>query len=50
VSKTTSTLYRLARLSADMDAVRKGPQAVAKRQVRKVAYKTTARFLRAIFK
>ncbi len=35
----TNTLYRLARLSADGHAVRRGPSAVAKRAVRRRVYR-----------
>lgn len=46
----TSALYRIARLSRDLNAVQKGPTAVGKRAVRKVAYKQTAKALRWLLK
>lgn len=46
----TSWLYKAARLSNTLRAVRKGPTAIAKRQVRKAAYrgvnKQLGRFLK----
>ena len=39
----TSTLYALARLGRDINAVRRGPRAVAKRQARKVLYRVAAK-------
>jgi hypothetical protein len=35
----SSTLYALARLSRDINAVRRGPRAVVKRAIRKQLYK-----------
>jgi hypothetical protein len=37
----TDTLFRAARLSADLRAVRKGPAAVGRRIIRKQVYRTT---------
>lgn len=46
----TNTLYRAARLSADLRAVRKGPRAIVARLLRKQVYRrtngATARLLR----
>lgn len=39
----TSTLFRLARLSADARAIRRGPKAVGKRIVRKSVGRAWAR-------
>jgi hypothetical protein len=39
----TSSLYKAARLSADLRAVRRGPDAVAKRVVRKAVGRSLAR-------
>lgn len=39
VGKTRSVLYAAARILGDVQAVKKGPQAVAKRIVRKQAFK-----------
>lgn len=41
-----SLLYRLASLLGDINAVRKGPDAVAKRIVRKAIYKRIGRAMR----
>lgn len=46
----TNTLFRLARVSADARAVRKGPGAVAKRVVRKSVYRAEGRATRKLFK
>ena len=46
----TSLLYKLARLSRDVNAVKRGPTAVGKRLVRKAAYKQTAKALRWFLK
>jgi hypothetical protein len=50
----TSLLFQAARLSADGRAIRKGPDAVAKRYVRKIAYRKVngvlAGILRTILK
>lgn len=50
----TQTLFRLARASATVRAARKGPSALAKREVRKAVYRrtggTTARALNRLFK
>ena len=50
----TNMLYRLARASATGRAVRKGPTALGKREVRKVVYRRvngqTARLLRRLLK
>lgn len=50
----TNTLFKLARASATGRAVRKGPSALAKREIRKSVYRrtnrTTARVLRSLFK
>lgn len=50
----TSLLYKAARLSADLRAVRKGPAAVGKRMVRKAVYRRTngllGSLLRAVLK
>lgn len=45
-----SMFYRLGRIMGDARAVRKGPKAVVKRQVRKAAYRTTGRLLRKLLK
>ena len=45
-----NTIYRALRVYNDINAIRRGPQAVAKRQVRKAAYRTTNRALRRILK
>jgi hypothetical protein len=39
----TSTLYRAARLSADVRSVRRGPRAMGKRLVRKTVGRSLAR-------
>lgn len=44
----TSYAYRVLRLSRDVNAIRRGPNAIAKRIVRKTAHKTTARLLRKV--
>lgn len=50
----TSMLYRLARASATGRATRKGPAALAKREVRRTVYRETngqtARMLRKLLK
>lgn len=46
----TSTLFRLARLSADGRAAGKGPAAAAKRQVRRKVYRAEGRATRKIFR
>ncbi len=46
----TNTLYRAARLSADLRAASKGPVPFAKRQVRKVAYRRVNGFLGSFLK
>ncbi len=48
-SSLTNTLYRLARLSADGRAVRRGPSALGKRVVRRAVYRTEGRETRRIF-
>ena len=49
-SSLTNVLYRMARASATARAASKGPEALAKREVRKEVYKaegkSTRRFLR----
>ena len=50
----TSWLYRMARASATGRAVRKGPAAIGRREVRKAVYRKTngqtARMLRKLLK
>ena len=46
----TNSLYRLARLSADGRAVRRGPSAVAKRAVRRRVYRSEGRVTRRFFR
>lgn len=46
----TSGLYRVARLMRDANAIRRGPEAVLKRQVRKSAHKGLARLLARILR
>lgn len=41
-----STLYRIARLMGDLNALSRGPAAILKRLVRKQAWKTFARLMR----
>jgi hypothetical protein len=43
--RLTSLLYALLRTSRDVNAVRRGPKAVAKRAVRKVIYRGLAKVL-----
>ena len=43
-------LYRLASFLGDVNAIRKGPSAVIKRQVRKSTYKGVSSLLRRILK
>ena len=44
----TSAMYALARFNRDVNAVKLGPKAVAKRVVRKQAHKATAKLLRKL--
>lgn len=46
----TDVLYRLARASATGRAARKGPAALAKRQVRRAVYRTEGKATRRLFK
>lgn len=46
----TSMLFRAARYSADARAVSKGPEAIAKRLVRKQVYKTSNRVVAAFIR
>ncbi len=52
--KLGQLLYRAARVSRDIKSLGGGPEAVAKRVVRKAVYRkvngTTARFLNRLFK
>lgn len=41
----TSFLYAVARFNRDMNAVKRGPKAVAKRMVRKAAMRQAAKFI-----
>ncbi|HHX49841.1 MAG TPA: hypothetical protein GX711_00190 [Clostridia bacterium] len=50
ISQTRSFLYGLARLLGDISAVNKGPQAMAKRVGRRVAGRTTGKWLGRLFK
>lgn len=43
---TKSTIYRLLSLSNDLRAIRRGPEAIGKRVIRKEAYKMLSRVLR----
>lgn len=45
-----SLLYLIARLLGDVNAVKRGPDAIGKRYVRKVAHKQTARTLRKLLR
>jgi hypothetical protein len=49
-TSVTSILYRAARTSADLRAVRKGPAAVGKRIIRKQVYRKTNGVLAQILK
>lgn len=46
----TSTLYRLARASATARAASKGPEALAKRQVRRKVYRAEGKTTRKLLK
>jgi hypothetical protein len=46
----TNSLYRLARLSADGRAARRGPAAVAKRAVRRRVYRAEGKATRRAFR
>jgi hypothetical protein len=46
----TDYLYRLSRLSAAGRAARKGPTALAKRQVRRAVYRNTNKTTRKVLK
>lgn len=46
----TSALYKLARASATGRAVKKGPGAVAKRQVRRAVYRKEGNLTRKVFR
>lgn len=48
--KLRSALYRAARLMGDAEAIRQGPRAIVKRQVRKRAYRTSARGTSALMR
>lgn len=50
ISSIRSILYGVARLLGDVNAVYKGPRAVAKRIGRRIAGKATGRFLGKLFK
>jgi len=50
LSQTRSLLYGLARLLGDINAVSRGPGAVAKRAVRRAAGKALGRVLGKLFK
>ncbi|MFO7296535.1 MAG: hypothetical protein C0P72_011015 [Clostridia bacterium] len=50
ISQTRSLLYGLARFLGDVQAISKGPRAVAKRAARRAAGRATARALRKLFK
>ncbi|NLY50932.1 MAG: hypothetical protein GX062_08035 [Firmicutes bacterium] len=50
ISQTRSVLYGLARLLGDIQAVSKGPKAMAKRAGRRLAGKATGRALGRLFK
>ena len=49
-SSLTSLLYKLARASATGRAARRGPEAVARREVRRRVYRAEGRTTRRIFK
>ena len=44
--RVRSDLYRAARLLGDAQAIRRGPKAMARREARKIAYRSLARLLR----
>lgn len=46
----TSQLYRVARISNNLRAVSRGPGALAKREVRRKAYRASGSFTRRILK
>lgn len=50
VGQVRSFLYGLARLLGDVSAISKGPTAVGRRVVRRVAGRATGRVLRRLFK
>lgn len=50
LDKLTRTLYKAARVSNTLRAASRGPKALAKRQVRKVAYRATGRTLGRVLK
>ena len=41
-----NVLYRMASILGDVNSIRRGPKAVVKRAVRKVAYKQMSKLLR----
>ncbi len=49
-STLTSLLYRMARASATGRAARRGPAALAKRQVRRRVYRAEGKATRKLFK
>jgi hypothetical protein len=50
MANVTSTLYQLARLSANMRAASKGPKAVGRRAVRISVYRGEGRATRKLFR
>jgi hypothetical protein len=44
----TSLLYAMARLGRDVNAVKRGPRAIAKRQARKAGYKLAAKLINRV--
>ncbi len=50
MSRTRSFLYGLARFLGDIEAIQKGPKAVARRIVRKTVYRAANSAVRKIFK
>jgi hypothetical protein len=50
LGKIRSMLYAIARLLGDINAVRRGPDAVAKRVARRAAGRVTGRMLGKIFR
>ena len=49
-SSLTNMLYKLARASATGRAASKGPEALAKREIRKKVYRSEGKATRRIFK
>lgn len=50
LSKTRGLLYSLARLLGDVQAISRGPKAMAKRAARRAAGKVAGRALRRLFR